>query len=92
MLMRQICERNNFEILALECDVDHCHLFVNVPPFFSPADVVRIVKANTSNPLRSEFPELSKIPALWTRSYFASTAGEVSSDTIKRYVESQKRR
>lgn len=46
----------------------------------------------TSRILREEFSELSKMPGLWTRSYFVSTAGNVSSETIKKYVENQKKR
>ena len=89
-LLRQICEANDIEILALECHVDHCHLFINTPPKISPADVMRLIKANTTSQLRSEFKELSKCPTIWTRSYFVSTAGDVSSETIQKYVETQK--
>lgn len=45
----------------------------------------------TSKCLREEFPHLQHLPSLWTRSYFVSTAGNVSSETIKHYVENQKR-
>ena len=91
-LVIQICERNDFELIALECDKDHCHLFVNTPPTFSAADVVRIIKTNTAKVLLREFKEFSSTQNLWTRSYFASTAGNVCSETIKKYVESQKKR
>ena len=91
-LMHQICETNDMEILAMECHIDHCHLFINVPPKMSPADVMRLIKANTTSQLREEFEELSKCPTIWTRSYFVSTAGDVSSETIREYVESQKTR
>lgn len=91
-LVIQICEGNDFELIALECDKDHCHLFVNTPPTFSAADVVRIVKTNMAKVLLREFKEFSSTQNLWTRSYFASTAGNVCSETIKKYVESQKKR
>lgn len=91
-LVRQVCEQNDFDILALECQIDHCHLFINVPPTVSAAKVVQQIKLGTSHPLMNEFKELSKAVSLWTRSYFASTAGNVSSDTIKRYIELQKKR
>ena len=89
-LVYQICAQNDFEVLALECDKDHCLLFVNVPPTISAADVVRIIKTNTARVLLREFSELSRAQSVWTRSYFASTAGEVSSETIKQYIASQK--
>ena len=91
-LVSQICRQNDIEILALECHIDHCHLFVNCPPKLSPADVMRLVKANTGRTLIREFKALSKIPNLWTRSYFVSTAGSVSSETVQKYVETQKTR
>ena len=50
------------------------------------------IKGVTSRVLRDEFFQLKKMPSLWTRSYFVSTAGNVCSETIKRYVESQKAR
>lgn len=91
-LVNQICEQNKFKIIAMECDKDHCHLFVNVPPTVSPHIVMKMVKGATSRILRSEFPQLSKMPSLWTRSYFASTAGGVSSAIIEQYIKSQKTR
>lgn len=50
------------------------------------------IKGYTSKILRDEFIQLSKMPSLWTRSYFVSTAGNVCSETIKKYVENQKTR
>jgi len=88
----KICSKNNIEVLAIECDVDHCHLFVSSKPTLSPADIMRLIKTNTSRVLRAEFLKLAKMPNLWTRSYFVSTAGNVSSETIKHYVETQKSR
>ena len=91
-LVLQICEANNIVILAMECHLDHCHLFVNCPPKLSPADVMRLIKSNTTAKLRQEFEQLSKCPSIWTRSYFVSTAGNVSNETIRRYIETQKTR
>lgn len=91
-LVSQICEQNGYEILAMECDKDHCHLFVNVLPTVSPHMVMKAVKGATSIKLRKEFSQLSKMPNLWTRSYFVSTAGDVSSETIRWYISTQKSR
>ena len=91
-LVRQICKQNSFGILAMECHIDHCHLFLNVPPNVSPADVMRIIKTNTSRVLLKEFSYVIKTNTLWTRSYFVSTAEDVSNDTIRRYIETQKTR
>lgn len=86
----QICEQNNIEILAMECHIDHVHLFLSALPSESPADLMRIIKGNTSRILLSEFSSVLRSPTIWTRSYFVSTAGQVSSKTIQRYVEAQK--
>ena len=90
-LVKEICERNDFSLIALECDKDYCHIFVNVPPTFSAAEVVKVIKMNTGRVLRREFEALSRMPNMWTRSYFVSTAGNVSSETIRKYVENQKK-
>ena len=88
----QICEQNQMEVLAMECHVDHVHLFLSALPKYSPADIMRIVKGNTSRVLLSEFSDILRSPTVWTRSYFVRTAGNVSSETIRRYVETQKTR
>ena len=91
-LTSEECKYLGIEILAMECHVDHAHLFLSCPPTMSPSDIMHQVKGATSFALREEFPELSKMPSLWTRSYFVSTAGNVSSSTIKWYVDTQKTR
>jgi putative transposase len=69
---------------------DHIHLFVRAWLTTSAADVVKACKGLTSFELRKAYPELRKLPSLWTRSYFASTAGTVSAQTIARYVAAQR--
>ncbi len=67
------------------------HLFVRVWPSDAAAEVVKELKGCTSYYLRQEFkPILSTLPTLWTRSYFAATAGNVSAETIQKYIEAQK--
>ena len=87
-----ICKEMDIEIIAIECDKDHAHMFLNCLPTLSPADIMQKIKGVTSRVLREEFEELNNMPSLWTRSYFVSTAGNVSSETIKKYVENQKTR
>lgn len=91
-LVKSICKEMDIEIIAMECDKDHTHIFLNCLPTLSPADIMQKIKGITSRVLRGEFKELSKMPSLWTRSYFVSTAGNVFSETIKKYVENQKTR
>lgn len=87
-LVHEGCEELQIVIVALECDKDHTHMFLNALPSLSPADMMAKMKGMTSQKLREEFPHLRHLPSLWTRSYFVSTASE----TIKRYVEQQKTR
>lgn len=91
-LVKNKCKEMDIEIIAIECDKDHTHMFLNSLPTLSPSDIMQNIKSYTSKILREEFIELSKMPSLWTRSYFVSTAGNVCSETIKKYVENQKTR
>ena len=91
-LIDEKCKELNIKIIAIECDKDHVHIFLNCMPKQSPNDIMQYIKGYTSKILRKEFEQLAKMPSLWTRSYFVSTAGNVCSDTIKKYVESQKTR
>lgn len=89
--LEEKCTEKGWEILELAIQPDHVHLFVRVWPADSAADVVKECKGATSFRLREKHPHvLKRLPSLWTRSYFASTAGNVSQETIKRYIEAQK--
>lgn len=90
-LVEQKCADLDIQIIAMECHHDHAHLFLNCPPKLSPSDIMAKIKGYTSRVLREEFKALSHRPSLWTRSFFVSTAGNVSSETIKRYVDDQKK-
>jgi putative transposase len=80
---RELCE-----IIALETMPDH---IIQAPPTIAPNRIIAGIKGYTSKILRQEFPELkNRLPTLWTRSYFVSTHGHVSSETIKKVVEEQK--
>ena len=91
-LVTEECKRQNIDILAMECDTDHAHIFLSAWPQQDIPWTVKQIKGATSWKLREEFEELSNMPSLWTRSYFVSTAGKVSSETIRWYVEQQKKR
>ncbi|WP_342532630.1 IS200/IS605 family transposase [Lysinibacillus sp. FSL K6-0057] len=91
-LVKEICKDMEIEIITIKCDKDHTHLFLNCLPTLSPSDIMQKIKGITSKKLREEFSQLEKMPSLWTRSYFVSTARSVSSETIKMYVEKQKTR
>jgi putative transposase len=88
-ILRQVADEKKVDILALEIMPDHLHLFVSTYPQLEIHKLVKAFKGRSSNKLRKEFPELKKIPCMWTRSYFVSTAGNVSSETIQKYIEAQ---
>ena len=87
----EVCQEKKWAIIALEIMPDHIHLFVNVPPNVAAHQVVKAIKGRSSRLLRQEFPQLLKLPSLWTHSYFVSTAGSVSNETVRRYIENQKK-
>ncbi len=87
----EVCQENDWHVLALEIMPDHLHLFVNAFSDVSAHKIVKAIKGRSSRLLRKEFLHLLKLPSLWTHSYFAATAGNVSSETIRAYIESQKR-
>ena len=88
-IIKQVAEEKQVKVLALEIQPDHLHLFVSISPQMVTHKLVKAFKGRSSNLLRKEFPSLLKLPALWTNSYFVSTAGNVSSETIKKYIEAQ---
>jgi putative transposase len=78
-------------IYTTEVMPDHVHLFVEADPTLCVAEIVNRFKGRTSRQLRQEFPFLrSRLPSLWSRSYFAASVGAVSEATIRRYIEAQK--
>lgn len=82
----------DWDVIALEVMPDHVHLFIGTDPDVSPTQVMHRLKGYTARILRDEFPELLKLPSLWTRAYFVSTAGNVSSQKIKHYIQNQSTR
>lgn len=81
------------EVLDLVVQPDRVHLFATFPPTLAISQIMYRLKGATSHQLRQEYPELnSRLPSLWTRSYYAGTAGHVSAETIQRYIAEQKGR
>lgn len=79
------------EVLKLMVNPDHVHLFIRGDPTLPANRIVGEIKGYSSRVLRKEFPELrTRLPTLWTRSYFVSTAGDVSSRVIEQYIKKQR--
>jgi putative transposase len=88
-VFNQVAQEKKIDILALEIMPDHIHLFVSCSPQMTIHKLIKAFKGRSSYFLRKEFPHLLKLPSLWTNSYFVSTAGNISSETIRKYIEAQ---
>ena len=81
----------NADIIEMEVMPDHVHLLIEVDPQYGINKAVRHIKGVSSHALRTEFPTLkSRLPTLWTNSYFVSTVGGAPLAAIKQYIENQK--
>ena len=90
-LIQEICVERSFTLIEMEVMPDHVHLLIEVDPQFGIHRAIKLIKGTTSRVLRQEFPWLrSRLPSLWTNSYFVSTVGDARLSTIKKYIENQK--
>jgi putative transposase len=91
-IIYEVVNEHDWKIVQLAIQSDHVHLFIRTDPYTLPTDIARLIKGRSSHHMRKEFPILAKMPSLWTRSAFYSTAGNVSSETIQKYIERQSKR
>ena len=90
-LIQEICLELQCELIELELMPDHIHMLVEVDPQFGIHKLVKAIKGKSSIILRKEFKVLTtKLPTLWTNSYFVSTVGGAPLEVIKQYIENQK--
>ena len=90
-LIIQRCSVMNVDIIEMEIMPDHVHLLLEVDPQFGINKAVHSIKGFSSHALRKEFKELTtRLPTLWTNSYFVSTVGGAPMEIIKQYIENQK--
>ena len=90
-LIKSIAAEIQVDIIEMEIMPDHVHILLEVDPQFGIHKAVKNIKGKTSRILRQEFPWLrSRIPTLWTNSYFCSTVGGAPLSIIKQYIENQK--
>lgn len=89
-ILRGVCGEHGWEVLRLAVMPDHVHLFVRADPTTPAAEIARACKGRTSRLLRQQHRVLLRLPSLWTRSFFAATAGNVSQAVIDRYIAAQR--
>ena len=89
-IITEVCDSHGWTMVTLEVMPDHVHVFVKADPSSSPAYVANQMKRISSRLIRQEFPHIkSRLPNLWSRSYFIGSAGIVSADTVRRYLDTQ---
>jgi putative transposase len=90
-IIAEVAFETQSDVFELEVMPDHVHLLCEVDPQYGIAKFVRLVKGRSSRYLRQEFPKLkSRLPTLWTNSWFVSTVGGAPLSVIKQYIENQK--
>ncbi len=90
-IIKEECSNRNAEILELEIMPEHIHILLEVDPQYGIHRMLKQIKGASSRKLRNEFPELrTRIPTLWTNSYFVSTVGNCASlEEVQRYIQNQ---
>ncbi len=90
-IIREVCAERQAHILELETMPDNVHLLVSVDPQYGIHRLVKQIKGRSSRLLREEFPTLrSRLPTLWTNSYFVATVGGATSEVVQQYVQNQR--
>lgn len=87
------CGKLDCRILQFDGEEDQVHLLVEYPPKLSISVLVNNLKSTSSRRIRflnTHISRLSKSAALWSRSYFACSAGGATIETLKAYVNGQK--
>ena len=91
-IIHEVCQDVCAEVEELEVMPDHVHLLVSVDPQFGIHRLVKLIKGRSSRLLRQAYPSLmTRMPSLWTNSYFVATVGGAPLEVIKHYIEEQKR-
>ena len=90
-LIEEVATEHTMTIHTMEVMPDHVHVFVEADPTLCVAEIVNRIKGRSSRILRQEFPSLrTRLPTLWSRSYYAGSVGAVSEGVVRRYIEAQK--
>jgi len=89
-IIQEVANEVNVEIIEMETDKDHIHILCEVDPQFGVNRFIKLAKGRSAKILREEFLHLkTKLPTLWTNSYFISTVGGAPLEVIRQYIENQ---
>lgn len=90
-IIREVVAERDCTIMELDTMPDQVHLLVDCDPQYGIHRLVKQIKGRSSRVLRQEFPSLkSRLPTLWTNSYFVATVGGATVEVVKQYVENQR--
>ena len=91
-LLLEKAEELGITIAQIDVFPTYVHLYIKSKPTYAIHFVINQLKAYSSVALRKEFPELkTKLPTLWTRSYFVDNISKLSDKNVQEYVDNQKK-
>ena len=88
--IRRLCQINRWEIGALNVQEDHVHLFLSAPPSVAPSLIANTLKGITARQVFKQYPQIKKQlwgGSFWSRSYYVGTVGDMTEETVKKYIE-----
>jgi len=88
-IVHEGANENEWKVIQLAIQPDHVQVFIRSNPSTLPTDGARLIKDPSSHMLREEFAHVKRMPSLWTRRTFHSTAGHVSAEIIEQSLERQ---
>ena len=92
-IIKNICVNNNYELVEINIDLDHVHLFIGLSPQDSIPVVMKTLKGVSARLLNSKHKnELSKVlygGHIWSPSYYIATTCDNIMDNIKEYIINQ---
>ncbi len=92
--IQETCTNYVYTLIQMETMPDHLHIFLSALPTVAPTEIVRKLKSITANRIFTTLPGLKKKyfwgSGMWSRGYYVGTAGNVSAETIRKYIEAQK--
>lgn len=93
-ILFEISQKYDFEIKTMESDLDHIHFLISSTPQISISQVVRVLKQESTIRIwklhyRFLKKHFWKEHTFWTDGYFCTTIGDVSQETLRKYIEEQ---
>lgn len=93
-ILIDVANKSDFRIEVVETDKDHVHLLVSAEPKVSPLQIIRRLKQESTARLWKLYPNelrrwFYRERTLWTDGYFVTSIGNVSQETVRKYIENQ---